>query len=151
MPPTWNDGMLASGTESSRRPSFHCSLRGVGSTLRPVSLTGLRAGSGAGGHDTVSCALKNFSTSKRDPPQADLAMPWLHEGVVIRGTYINIHGKKVKIDPNAPEAHKKPWSKHGSYAFLTIIFTPWNLFFCFTGAMIPTFHHSMWAAQNQCR
>ncbi len=23
-----------------------------------------------------------------------------HEGVVISGTYINIHGKKVKIDPN---------------------------------------------------
>ena len=23
-----------------------------------------------------------------------------HEGVVIPGTYINIHGKKVKIDPN---------------------------------------------------
>jgi len=64
-----------------------------------------------------------------------------HEGVVIPGIYINIHGETIKIDPNAPEAHKNPWSKHWSYAFLTIIFTPWNLCFCFTGAMIPTFHH----------
>jgi hypothetical protein len=29
----------------------------------------------AGGHDTVFCALRSFSPSKKDPPQADLAMP----------------------------------------------------------------------------
>ena len=46
-----------------------------------------------------------------------------HQGVVIPGIYINIHGETIKIDPNAPEAHKNPWSKHWSYAFLTII--PW--------------------------
>ena len=26
-------------------------------------------------HDTVFCALRSFSTSKKDPPQADLGMP----------------------------------------------------------------------------
>jgi hypothetical protein len=31
-----------------------------------------------------------------------------HEAVVIPGIYINIYGEIVKIDPNAPEAHKKP-------------------------------------------
>jgi hypothetical protein len=44
--------------------------------------------------------LKRFSPSKRDPPQADLAVHDCHEGVVIPGTYINFHGIKVKIDPN---------------------------------------------------
>ena len=29
------------------------------------------------------------------------------DGVVIPGTYKNIHGEIVAIDPNAPEAHKK--------------------------------------------
>ena len=56
-----------------------------------------------------------------------------HEGVVIPGTYMSIHGETVKIDSNAPEAHKKPWSKHWSYAFLAII--P-----LFHDSMIPTFH-----------
>ena len=30
-----------------------------------------------------------------------------HQGVVTPSIYINIHGETVKIDPNAPEAHKK--------------------------------------------
>jgi hypothetical protein len=30
-----------------------------------------------------------------------------HNGVVIPGTYKNIHGEIVTIGPNAPEAHKK--------------------------------------------
>jgi hypothetical protein len=29
------------------------------------------------------------------------------DGVVIPGTYKNIHGEIVAIDPNAPEAHEK--------------------------------------------
>jgi len=31
-----------------------------------------------------------------------------HEDVVIPGTFKNIHGEILGIDPNAPEAHKKP-------------------------------------------
>ena len=69
--------------------------------------------------------------------QVDLGMPWLPEGVVIPGSYINIHGKKVKIDPNNLDPNTEV------IRFWPLFLPRETFFFCFTGAMIPTFHHSM--------
>jgi ribosomal protein L37AE/L43A len=51
-------------------------------------------------HDDVCYALRGFSKSKKDPAASGI---WechdCHEGAVIPGTYKNIHGETVKIDP----------------------------------------------------
>ena len=51
-------------------------------------------------HDVVFCALRGFSKSKRDPAASGI---WechdCHEGVVIPGSYKNIHGETVKACP----------------------------------------------------
>ncbi len=96
------------------------SLRGVSSTLRPVSPTGWKR-SRRPRHRILR--FEKFFDIKKGSALADLGMPWLPR----RGGYpwhLYQHSwRNCKIDPNAPEAHKKPWSKHWSYAFLTII--PW--------------------------